>query len=350
MLILVLSVILLLIAGIPALGAGDDPNEALIEDVKIEISPRDRLILWKHLLGIPDPSFDAKAAVDWWEAFVGTYTNRVHGSPNNLRAIKFLDGELTEAGYSVRVLKYPSTIGLVRVIEETRNGIMHPHRSMGLLAHYDGHPNTIQGAYDDGSGVAITLSLCKLLAKVRTNKTITCLFFDAEEKGAVASKKYVQDGVEGGNPGFQFDQVFSYDMVGLIQPDELEGKLYLLMGFAGPGLPPHLSRNLDFLHTIIRSLPKVGIKTNTLGIEDKNHRESDERSFELAGVPVIRFAGGRKTSLYDAYHKPTDTIDRVYELAGGRSNFEVGFEHAVLVSYYTILAYDHYDPKNLPSR
>ncbi len=350
MFICVLFLILLFVSSIPAIGEGDDSKGHLIKKVITEFSQSNRLILWKHLLGITDPSFDSKSAVDWWESFVTVYANRVHGSPNNLQAAAFLNSELTESGYSVRVLEYFSNIGPVRVIEGTRKGMLYPNRSMGLLAHYDGHPNTIQGAYDDGSGVAITLSLCKLLAKVQTNKTITCLFFDAEEKGLMASKKYVQDVVVRDNPKFHFDQVFSYDMVGLIQPEEPEGNLYLLMGFAGSDLHPYLSRNLEFLTTIIHSLPKLGIKTNTLRLEGRNHRNSDERSFELAGVPVVRFAGGRTTSLYDGYHRPIDTIDRVYELAGGRSSFEAGFEQAVLVSYYTILAYDHYDPKNIPTQ
>ncbi len=66
-----------------------------------------------------------------------------------------------------------------------------------------------------------------------------------------------------------------------------------------------------------------------------------------AGVPVIRFTGGRNTTTYDASHTVHDTVEHVYELACGPANFEVSFENAVLVSDYTILAYDRYDPKLL---
>jgi len=72
---------------------------------------------------------------------------------------------------------------------------------------------------------------------------------------------------------------------------------------------------------VINFLPRLEVKTDEVEIEQVNHRRSDGKSFEHVGVPVLRSTGGRKASQYDAYHKPADTIDRVYELGGGTEQF-----------------------------
>jgi hypothetical protein len=124
----------------------------------------------------------------------------------------------------------------------------------------------------------------------------------------VGSKAYVEEVIARKEAGFFFDQVFGSDMVGLNRPGEKGWKLYLLLGFDSPCLDMYLARNFTFLQMVINSLPRLEVKTDEVEIEETNHRRSDGKSFEHVGVPVLRFAGGRKTSLYDAYHTKESVV------------------------------------------
>lgn len=315
--------------------------------------PGARAEVLAHLESIPEPEFDRVAAVDWWVDFVKTYTKRDNGFPNNILAAQYLRDEMVAAGYDTQIIEYTSTGAagpIVRVVEAVRPGADNPDEWVGLISHYDTQIRTIEGAYDDGSGVAVSVSLCKLLAAVETNKTVACLFFDAEERGLVGSNLYVQDKIAEGDEDFTFDQAFGYDMVGLNWPGYDAWKLYAMAGLDVGALAPYMFDHLDFLNLTLFEFLGAKLNVTPEGIEvlDVHDRNSDEQNFKRAGVPVVRFAGGRNASDYPAYHQPNDTVEYAYEYAGGRQNFEAGFEMVVLVSYYTILGYDAYDPLALP--
>ena len=88
------------------------------------------------------------------------------------------------------------------------------------------------------------------------------------------------------------------------------------------------------MHDVLQ-YPEEGVEV--LDVHDRN---SDEMNFKRAGVPILRFAGGRNAADYDQYHKPLDTVQHVYDVAGGRANFEKGFATIVEASYATALAFD----------
>jgi hypothetical protein len=318
------------------------------------------------LEGIAAPEFNVAKEVDWWADFATTYIKRDYGLPNNDAAAKHIQSALEDAGFSVRVLEFATTLAtnpvtvpsptLVKVIEATRAGVNNPDRAIGLISHYDTHANTIQGAYDDASGVAIELSICRLLAKVETNKTISCLFFDAEERGLLGSRYYVDAVVNQNITPFRYDQAFGYDMVGLNWPGHTPWDLYVMAGLDHPTLAQHMLAHLDFLSVLVKDFFTHRFNVTADGrnasrgitILDVHDRNSDEQNFKKAGIPVVRFAGGRKAADYPEYHKRDDTVDFVYQYAGGRDKFEQGYAAVVLLSYYAVLAYDKYDPKGLP--
>jgi Zn-dependent M28 family amino/carboxypeptidase len=202
------------------------------------------------------------------------------------------------------------------------------------VSHYDSQTATVMGAYDDMSGVAAEFSICKALAHVPMERTLACIFFDGEERGLVASEHYVQDAVKDGDEGYVYDLVMGYDMTGLNWPGYSTWKMYVMTGPVDdvPALVPFAN---GLMHTTL-GYPDSGVEV--LDVHDRN---SDERNFKEAGVPILRFAGGRNAADYDQYHKPLDTVDHVYQTAGGRGNFEKGFATIVEASYTTALAFDH---------
>lgn len=300
-------------------------------------------MLCQHLQTRPPPDVDAATVVDAWEAFAEAYIDRHHGAANNTAAATFLRDELASFGYDTRILELSSGVGTVRIVEGLKRGTVNPERAVAIGAHYDVVNATTDGAYDNASGVAVELSLCELLAAQPTAKSVACLFFDAEEVGREGSRAYVAQ------TELQFDQMFGYDMVGLNAPG-MHWKLYASLGLDGPGLDGLTSSHAKFVNTALQGCLASELGSDDDGFEllEYYDKRSDESRFMEAGVPIIRFAGGREASDYGGYHNASDTIEFVYDVAGGRAAFEAGIERAIEVSYYTILAFDPYDPKSLP--
>ena len=80
---------------------------------------------------------------------------------------------------------------------------------------------------------------------------------------------------------------------------------------------------------------------------DVHDRNSDERRFKEAGIPIYRFAGGRNAADYPQYHMPMDTVEFVYDFAGSKANFQAGFSTIIEASYHTILVLDAFSPETL---
>lgn len=313
----------------------------------------------------PLTGFDRAAAVDEWERFVYAYPKRDWTFPHNHAAAEFLREELEEAGFTAEVLSFTAEAALVsyfgveqkvngpvQVVRGTKMGDDPTHR-FALVAHYDTVTATTMGAYDDASGTMVELDVCRHLAKVKTNRTIDCLFFDAEERGLQASKAYVKAYREGQLGDFTYDLAFGYDMTGINWPGYPAWPLYVMVGTQAKD-HPELENLTEPLHAFLdftlrefldeRVVPGAGRGVSILDVHDRN---SDEQSFKKQGVPVVRFTGLRNAADYPQYHQPNDTPPYVYEYAGGKENFAQGFEFAVLASYYAILGFDAFDPWTL---
>lgn len=307
---------------------------------------------------ISAPVFSPVHAVDAWESFVNTYPKRDYLTPMNPEAAGFLQSRLEAAGYQVDVLLLPFENGVggaslpteVRVVRGTLEGRDATHR-MALVAHYDGETATTQAAYDDAAGTIAQLSICEILAqqKARLNHTIDCLFFDAEEMGLVASQSYVKN-VYQKQQEFVYDMVFGYDMTGINWPGH-EWNLWAYIGTQKATQDHLVSPASDFLNVTLHEFFDGVIPGASQGIQiaAPNPRNSDEQSFSKIGIPAVRFAGGKLAADYPHYHRPTDTIPLVYEFVGGRANFEKGYDAVIRASYYTILGFDAFDVKALPT-
>lgn len=317
--------------------------------------------------GMPPIDWDPDAAIAWWADIATNYPKHDAYTPDNAALRQRLVSDLQAAGLDVEVRSYVGTYSLPRspvtppvsppptppqelpdtpytrlyAIVATKAGTTMPDHRIGLVSHYDTQTFTVNGAYDDASGVAADFHICKALAKVPMDRTLACIFFDGEEQGLVASQKYVEDVVLAKDEGYTYDFVLGYDMTGINWPGH-PWKLYAMAGmlWGTPGDPDSADVSAlfpftdDLLHGVLR-YPDEGVE-----VLADSHRNSDERRFKEAGVPILRFAGGLNASDYDQYHQPMDTVQHVYDFAGGADRFEAGFSAIVEVSYATALALD----------
>jgi hypothetical protein len=277
--------------------------------------------------GLAPLEWDADAGLAWWEHFSTTYVGRNLFSPQNEAAAAHIAETLTDAGFEAQVVDYPICTPLlgdpcapaqagpasVNVVVALKRGTTDPDHAIALGAHYDNQA-TVEGAYDNGSGTAMVVETCRHLAQLALNKSLLCLLFDGEEEGTLGSSAFVAS-PPAGTPEIEF--YFGYDMVGLNWPGYDAWKLYTWVdGDHADDLHPFVN------DTVARVL---GWPAEGAEVFPFNDRNSDEAVFIGAGIPSLRFAGGRTASTYPQYHKPDDTVAFVEQFAGGRAEYGAGF-------------------------
>lgn len=303
-----------------------------------------RASLLPPLADVAPPQIDAKGARAWWEDFVRNTPERHAGTPTNIQASEKLARDLEAFGYEARILYYvpgalePSPVegAGIRTVVGVKPGATEPQNVVAWVAHYDSNQQTIYAAYDDGSGTAVAMELARILAEYENNKTLMPIFFDAEEIGLVASEAFVKQATK--DPETKFSMVIGHDMTGINCPGH-EWPMYQMVGenFAETLVPIEEELYRDFLGLDVGRGEEA---TNCVVILDGHDRNSDERNFKEAGIPILRMAGGRRAVDYPEYHKPGDTIEFVYEFAGGPENYEKGLEMVVRTSFWNVVVFD----------
>lgn len=320
--------------------AGDEPDE--------------RTLAARALDDAPPIDWDVSGAVDWWEHISTEYPKHDANTPFNQFLRQYLIDELTRIGMNVEVRSYATSYAGVdlpnveqpllqyHVVIGTKQGNV--DERIGLVAHYDTQTTTVMGAYDDASGVAAQFHICEAMAKNELNHTLACIFFDAEERGLVASQKYVEDAVVTGE--HPYDYVLGYDMTGINWPGH-EWNMYMMTG-PDEDIPWLVRLGQEVMH-VHQGYPIGDQAAGVSGVTvlDTHDRNSDERRFKEVGIPIYRFAGGRNAADYPQYHQPQDTVEYVYEFVDGRPNFEAGFRTIVEGSYATAMVLDAYSPDQL---
>lgn len=308
------------------------------------------------LSDLAPPEVDATRARLWWEEFVMNHPYRHAGSPTNIEASEVLFADLEAAGYEARMLYFvpasargvpvpvgggesPAPAG-IRTVIGIKEGATMPDRVVAWVAHYDSHQQTIHAAYDDGSGTAVAMELARVIASYNNSKTLMPIFFDAEEIGLVASEAFVKQIGD-----YAFDMVIGHDMTGINCPGH-EWPMYQMVGenFAEQLLPIEEAiyrdvMKVNYTHATLDT-PREEIPPACVVILDGHDRNSDERHFKEADIPILRMAGGRKAADYPAYHKPNDTVEFVYEFAGGPENYEKGLKLTVEASWWNAVVFD----------
>jgi Zn-dependent M28 family amino/carboxypeptidase len=244
-------------------------------------------------------------------------------------------------GYQTKVLYFvpgtgsPAPAGEgVRTIVAIRPGRALPDHVIAWAAHYDTTATTVYGAYDDGSGTGVAMEIARVFASYPNNKTVMALFFDAEEEGLLGSSYFVKEAT--GNKNATFDFFVGLDMTGINCP----GYKWPMVQFIGAKYDADVKPVLE----AVDGAKLSSAANRCIAWEDSDPRSSDELSFQSAGVPILRLAGGFNASDYPAYHMPTDTVDYVYNFTGGPERYEAGVNLTVSAAYWALAAFDRSPP------
>ena len=296
---------------------------------------------WFDLGRLPQPPVSGQEIAADVEDFSTSFAHRVGGSPAELMAAGFLREEARKLGYEAEIVSIPITPGdpgtIGRAVIATRKGATRPDEHLLFVGHYDAVPQTINGAYDNASGTSMIRALAKSMATVPTNRTISFIWYSNEEQGLLASEAHAAQAAEA---GLKVRAVLGFDMVGIAYPVASPGDrtcLCMWHGEEDEALEP-LLRHVHFDHL---KFPEDEGRVQFMGV---NSRNSDERSWDAQGYPVLRWAGLPTASTYPAYHLPNDTIATIEEAAGGRAFFEEGLRNTLLGAYYTALTLDNAPP------
>ena len=305
---------------------------------------------------VPKPKITGGEIIEGLEDFVAKYPLRHNGLPNNVASAEFLAEEAETYGFKSKIHEFkggPGNARTLRVVESVKRGTKKPNEWIALIAHYDavapdGVGATIEGAYDPASGANMLRYLGKAFSKIKTNRSIALLWFDAEENGLLASKAYVdQVYLKKGAP--KIVAGFGFDMVGIAYPAP-----YCMCIYHGTNIPNDAAAGvpiIDYVNFDFLKFPEGdGAPAQAMwprGVEGHvcncgpNIRNSDESSFAKAGVFTLRWTGMRKASDYPGYHMPWDTVPFMEVVAGSRENLEQGTENTFKSAYYTTFVVDN---------
>lgn len=310
---------------------------------------------------VPKPKITGAEIISGLEEYVDRFPMRHNGLPNNVAAAEFLADEAKKNGFKTKILEFevgstpPRT---VRVVEALKPGTTKPDEWISFIAHYDvvaGGGFTVQGAYDDGSGTNILRYFGKAFSKVKTNRTIALLWFDAEENGLLASEAYAEYLKKRGQ---KVQAGFGFDMVGIGYPARYciciyHGARPQDVAIAKP-IIEHV--NFDYLEYPKGDGGPSPTEKWPLGTEGHvcdcgpNIRNSDEQNFSQAGYFTMRWTGMRTAADYPGYHQPWDTVPFMELVAGGRENLEKGTENTFVSAYYSTFVVDNLPYLGGPSK
>ncbi len=183
----------------------------------------------------------------------------------------------------------------------TKTGTRYPNKIVLLISHYDATselPSTLApGVNDNGTGVALTLEIARILSSKQLDYTIRFVCFSAEEQGLVGSANYVSTVVVPQN----------HDIKLVINVDEIGGdrgnsntmvKVERDEDNSPSGNNAASAAMTDTLAALTRTY-------STLTTTITNAYGSDYMSFEDRGYVITGFYEGIETP---HYHKSTDTF------------------------------------------
>src|SRR3990172_12230549 len=127
--------------------------------------------------------------------FVTRFPNRHSGQPNNRLAAEWLLQQYSNLGWNCRldewqIVNYSRPVTLNNVVCSLPGD---SQREMLVMAHHDQASTTVQGADNDGSGIAILLHLAELFAAdVERPHGLTFVATDSEEYGMLGSRRFLE--------------------------------------------------------------------------------------------------------------------------------------------------------------
>ncbi len=297
---------------------------------------------------VPKPKITGGEIIAGLEEFVAEYGMRQSSLPlDNIPASEFLAKEAKKYGFKTRILEFEVSdplVETVRVVEAVKKGTTKPDEWITFISHYDTVEQTLQGAYDDGSGTNMMRYFAKAFSKIKTNRSIVLLWFDAEEQGLLASQAYAEMLKKKGQ---EVTAGLGFDMVGIGYPAR-----YCICIYHGQLDGSITEPIIDYVNFDYLEFPKgdggpgatakwpIGTDPHVCSC-GPNIRNSDESNFAEQGFVTFRWAGMRTAADYPGYHQPWDTVPFMELVAGGRDILEEGTYNTFISAYYTALVVDN---------
>ncbi|NMC19343.1 MAG: M28 family peptidase [Thermogutta sp.] len=249
---------------------------------------------------------------------------REAGKPGGLAAGEYLRGELEKLGLHPAGSDgffQPFGDGYRNLLAEWPADAAHDAEIIVVGAHYDhvgygvvwnvrDEPGTIHnGADDNASGTSALLEIAEaftLLARP-TRRKVLFAFWDAEEKGLLGSKHWVE------NPTRPLDKVrflVNMDMIGRLRDDRVE--LYGIRSSYG-------------LREMLAGLNRAA--DLRLDYSWWNRRDTDHAPFFRKNVPYLLF----HTGMHEDYHSATDDTEKI-NVEGMEAVTRLVFELAVTLA------------------
>jgi hypothetical protein len=259
-------------------------------------------------------SFSGKRAFAIEDEFVTTFTNRHSGTDQSLLATEWLWEQFTAAGWTCEmddweIINYSQPVPLRNVVCRLPGEDPNDPREILVLAHHDQASTTIQGADNDGSGIAILLHLAEIFASESPPKyTLVFVADDAEEYGMVGSRRYIQTHPDTENiiAGLSLDNLGRYYYDSMI--------LESVGQFSGYG-PIWIALTTREAARAAGNLWEVKLKApfdQALG-QAVPISLTDQGPMVAAGVPALGFGAGYQSDYadehYRLWHDPDDNME-----------------------------------------
>ncbi|MBT5095753.1 MAG: Zn-dependent exopeptidase M28 [Halobacteriovoraceae bacterium] len=203
-----------------------------------------------------------------------------------------------------------------------KKGTEFPDEVLIIGAHYDTIANdkkTLEilpkqvspGADDNGSGVALAMSLIEVLLELDLKRTVRVIFFDYEELGFLGSRAYVQKNLgrwqklEEKFKGYVNLEMLGHDTK---KSDKKKKAYNMKMYIQGPMTPTY---NADL--ELASSLQKLGNKSQSAAkfkIDPNGFNRSDNISFTGAGLAAVTFSQNWEDDFNKSrYHTQNDFVE-----------------------------------------
>jgi hypothetical protein len=261
-----------------------------------------------------DPSmirFDGEQAFAIETEFVTRFPNRHSGQPNNRLATEWIYDQFTDAGWDCGFDDWEAV--LYSEIVPLRNVVcglpgVSPSEIL-VAAHHDQASTTIQGADNDGSGIAIMTQLARIFGSEEPPRyTLVFIATDAEEYGMLGTRRYLQThpdtnsiltGITLDNLGMYFYKGMNMEVVGQYRQ---YGQLWLALtareAARASGDPWSVKLRAPLDQALDQAAPISFM---------------DQGPLVAAGVPALGFAGATPPEFaelkYQLWHDPGDTME-----------------------------------------
>ncbi len=140
--------------------------------------------------------FSGEEAYKLLKVIVGKYSYRVVGSEPNREIAYWIRGYFEELGFEANIQVFETRDFSGRLVKAYN--VYGIKRGLGdqyivIVAHHDTVPWTVEGANDNGGGVAVLMELAYIFANKSTLANIVFLSTDAEEVGLVGSEYFIRN-------------------------------------------------------------------------------------------------------------------------------------------------------------